>query len=92
MYFITICTKNRECLLSSVVFKEKTNEAQISLLYEGAVADKYIQSINKVYKNICISYYIIMPNHIHLWNIRRKRAVEDADPYKCYNSINGFYI
>ena len=34
MYFITICTKNRECLLSSVVFKEKTNEAQISLLYD----------------------------------------------------------
>lgn len=66
MYFITICTKNRECLLSSVIFKEKTNEAQISLLYEGAVADKYIQSINKVYRNICISYYIIMPNHIHL--------------------------
>lgn len=66
MYFITICTKNRECFLSSVIFKEKTNEAQISLLYEGAVADKYIQSINKVYKNICISYYVIMPNHIHL--------------------------
>lgn len=66
MYFITICTKNRKCILSNIIFKEKTNETQSNLLYEGKVAEKYIKSINKTYENICISYYVIMPNHIHM--------------------------
>ncbi|MEE1389194.1 MAG: transposase [Clostridia bacterium] len=65
MYFITICTKNRRCILSNITYNKKTNATQIDLLSNGKVADKYIKSINKAYKNICINYYVIMPNHIH---------------------------
>lgn len=64
MYFITICTKDRQCILSKIMSKE--NKTQINLLYEGKIADKYIKNINKVYSNMCISYYVIMPNHLHM--------------------------
>lgn len=89
-YFITICTQDRKCILSKI--NEGENDIKINLLYAGAIAEKYIKSINNIYDNLKISYYVIMPNHIHMICDIFERVVEDADPYKCNNTILSIYI
>ena len=60
IYFITICTKNRECILSNVINKS------IELKNLGIIANNCLLKIQKIYSNIDIINYVIMPNHIHL--------------------------
>jgi len=62
-YFITICTKNRECILSKIYYKNLEPILKLSKL--GKITEKYINAINKTYENIKINYYSIMPNHLH---------------------------
>ncbi len=72
-YFITICTQNRECLLSNITpcrGEHCSSDSSIIsnsliLTLEGKIVDKYINEIPKIYKNILVDEYIIMPNHIH---------------------------
>lgn len=35
------------------------------LTFEGKTVDKYINEIPKIYNNITIDEYVIMPNHVH---------------------------
>ena len=66
-YHITICTKNKECLLGKVVFNQQASDViKIHLSPYGIIVDKYIQRIDLVYKYIKVDKYVIMPNHIHL--------------------------
>ena len=77
-YFITICTKNKEHLLSNIVIKDSfvgtgvldgpqaSEEIFVELTEYGKIADKYINQLNSFYENISVDDYIIMPNHIHL--------------------------
>lgn len=77
-YFITICTQNKEHLLSQIILKDsfvgtdvpdgpQTNKGIIVELTEyGKIADKYINQLNNFYDNISVDNYVIMPNHIHL--------------------------
>lgn len=78
-YFITICTKNRKCILSTI---ENYNERRdlvgatigrpcssvicSKLTLIGKTVEKYIKKMKIIYKNIDIDEYIIMPNHIHI--------------------------
>ena len=55
-YFITICVKNRQNLLSDVV----GDDAHIVPKPYGRIVEKYIQNVPEIEK------YVIMPNHIHL--------------------------
>lgn len=89
-YFITICTKDRKCILSKI--NQSENETKIYLMQAGRISEKYIKSINDIYDNIEISDYIVMPNHIHMVCNIWKRVVEDADPYKRNNTIFSIYI
>ncbi len=65
-YFITICTKNRQQILSRVVGTGVLDGPQIELLPHGKIAEKYIKQLNDFYTNVSIEKYVIMPNHIHL--------------------------
>jgi REP element-mobilizing transposase RayT len=65
VYFITICTKNRQCMLSKIVGTGVLDCPQIKLTNYGKIADKYIQQLNNFYDYLSIESYIIMPNHIH---------------------------
>lgn len=75
-YFITICTQNKQCLLSEVKLTSvgtgvldgppANKEISVELTEYGRIADKYINQLNDFYKNISVDYYIIMSNHIHL--------------------------
>ena len=106
-YFITICTQNRECILSKIIEYEENNvkpvgvgvlddpkieNIKIKLLKPGEFIKKQIQLMNKLYKDIKIIDYVIMPNHIHLIIEVIQRVVGDADPYKYENSIFNIYI
>ena len=57
-YFITICTKNKQHLLSHI-----SSKGEIKLTPIGNIIDLYLQEIHYYIK---INQYVIMPNHIHL--------------------------
>ena len=73
-YFITVCTKDRKCILSTIVGADARigpgaptpvgADAHIGpravLTPVGKVVEKYIQSIPG------IGEYVIMPNHVHM--------------------------
>ena len=65
VYFITICTKNKQCMLSEIVGTGVLDCPQIKLTSYGEIADKYINQLNDFYNHLSIESYVIMPNHIH---------------------------
>ena len=66
-YFITICTKNRACLLGSIpVGMADRCHPQVCLTKIGKIAEKYVKSISSTYNQVTVDHYVIMPNHIHL--------------------------
>lgn len=71
-YFITICTKNRKCILSTIEnYNERRGDHWSSIICSkltliGKIVEKYIKKMKIIYKNIDIDEYIIMPNHIHI--------------------------
>ena len=67
MYFVTICTKNRKCILSEINVGDGVLDVpQLKLYNCGKIVDKYINQLNEYYNHINIENYVIMPNHIHL--------------------------
>ena len=66
VYFITICTQNRECLLSQIVGTGVLDCPQPRLTAYGEVVDKYINQLSDFYDELSVESYVIMPNHIHL--------------------------
>ncbi len=65
-YFITICTKDRRCILSHIVGTGVLDCPQIELTPYGEIAHKYIRQLHDFYDHISVENYVIMPNHIHL--------------------------
>ena len=65
-YFVTVCSKNRQCLLSTVVGRGALTPPMVKLSDSGEVLDKYIKNINFVYEDVSVDKYIIMPNHFHM--------------------------
>lgn len=68
-YFITICTQDRECLLSQIinVNNDVGDGFPVPQLTDaGIIADKYIKSINNKFPDVNVENYVIMPNHIHI--------------------------
>ena len=69
IYFITICTQNREKILAKIV----TNNVGAGLVpaqrYEttriGTMVEKIYLNLEKEFYNVILHSYIIMPNHIH---------------------------
>ena len=59
-YFITICTKDRRAILSSIVGTGVLDGPQIKLTQYGDIADKYIKQLNEFYDNMSIESYVIM--------------------------------
>ncbi len=58
-YFVTICTKDRECLFGNIVDREmRLNEY-------GIVVQKFWNAILNHFQNIELDEFIIMPNHVH---------------------------
>ena len=80
VYFITICTHNRRCILSRIVGTGVPDRPHIELTKYGAIADKYIKQFNEFYAHLSVENYVIMPNHIHilLWVKENKNTSENT--------------
>lgn len=62
VYFITVCVKNRNPILSYIPVG--ANCVRLSKI--GTVVEEEINNISKIYANVTVENYVIMPNHIHL--------------------------
>ncbi len=77
-YFITICSKDRECIFGRVikdyidndnilaVEKKIAVDAHVELSVTGEIVRKYIETGHTAYRNMFVETYVIMPNHLHL--------------------------
>ena len=65
-YFITICTKDKQCIFGDI----KQGEMKLNLL--GTIADECWQEIPQHFPHINLDVFVIMPNHIHgiLWIVK----------------------
>lgn len=59
MYFVTICTQNRECYFGDVV----DGEMQLSPI--GQIAQKYCLEIPQHFSFVELDEFVVMPNHVH---------------------------
>ena len=66
MYFITVCTKNKENLFWQKVGASIARPQEIPLTRIGQAVRNGIESIPNVYSLVSVCNYVIMPNHIHL--------------------------
>ena len=65
-YFITICTKDKQCILSKIVGGGVPDAPQNNLSYYGSIVANQIDEMNKTYENVTAEKYIVMPNHVHI--------------------------
>ncbi len=61
MYFVTICTNNRECLFNNIVGED------LCVLPNNPdkIASEWLKEVENKFQNVLIDKYVIMPNHIH---------------------------
>ena len=86
---ITICTKNRACLLSRLIENEVEGDPVVELLPHGKIAEKYIKQLDEFYDEISVENYVIMPNHIHMMLYVKvdKNGSENVSIFTIQNSI-----
>jgi len=58
-YFVTICTKNKKCILGKII------EEKVTLSKIGKVVKACWLQIPIHFNNVKLDEFIIMPNHIH---------------------------
>jgi len=76
LYFITICTHNRECLFGEII------DQQMILNDAGKIADECWLRIPEHFPNAVLHEHVVMPNHVHgiigLANHQHAAGVDDA--------------
>ena len=72
-YFITICTREKRCILSSIqkpsaggVGDGAPAVPRVRLTSVGQIVDKTITDAQAHYGWLSVDRYVIMPNHVHL--------------------------
>ena len=63
-YFVTVCTKDKTCILSKVVGRGFT-PAEIILTELGQLVEQQLLLLQERYPFLSVIKYAIMPNHIH---------------------------
>jgi hypothetical protein len=58
-YFVTICTRGRECWLGNVV------DGVMDLSSAGVIVAEEWQKTESIRENVALDEWVIMPNHIH---------------------------
>ena len=66
-YFVTLCTQNKKCILSTVTVGATFGRPPVIRLTEvGEIVKREILRLNETYDNLRVEHYVIMPNHVHL--------------------------
>ena len=74
VYFITICTQNRKCMLSDLVVGEGLAPPETRLSEIGRTAEEQILALEERFPSVSIDRYVVMPNHIHILLLLREQA------------------
>ena len=75
MYFVTICTWERRCLLGEI------HEHHMVLNEAGTIVDKVWQSTASVRPCVALDEYVVMPNHLHGIIILTERRLQKDDGF-----------
>ncbi len=71
-YFITVCTREKRCILSRVVRPHGGHVGEglappvVKLSGTGALVEKQLLGLPERFPDLSVDRYVIMPNHIHL--------------------------
>ena len=68
-YFITICTKDKKCILGKVVVGVGDGALDVPKMNPsplGKIVDDEIKKSGEIYESVKIDKYIVMPNHVHM--------------------------
>lgn len=65
LYFITICTKDKEKIFGNIVDRIEPEPPIMYLSDMGKIIDQQIRSINQV-PFVHVETYVVMPNHVHM--------------------------
>lgn len=77
-YFITICTQDRQCVLSSIV-GEGLAPPVVRLTHYGKITETQICLLNSRFPSVAVEKYVIMPNRVHLI-LRLSGRTENLSP------------
>ena len=67
LYFITICTKEMKRILSDITVGATCGRPPVvQLTAVGAVVEREILRLDRIYEDLHVERYVIMPNHVHL--------------------------
>ncbi|MBQ2758400.1 MAG: transposase [Clostridia bacterium] len=66
-YFLTVCVKDRQKILSEIIYDNSENKAIVCLTEIGKIAERYLLNIQELYDDITVEQYVIMPDHIHMF-------------------------
>jgi len=72
-YFLTLCVQDRRPILSEI-----GGDGSIILTEYGAAVEAQIQECNRIYTDIRIEQYCIMPDHIHMIVVNMLSGHADA--------------
>ena len=72
--FLTICTKEKRCMLARIVGTGvpdgpqfvKQSEIRVELKEAGRIVQQTIIQLDSFYEHVTVDEYVIMPNHVHL--------------------------
>ena len=65
-YFITICTRWKECVLSRILVGEGLAPPAVALTAIGRIVEEQVRLLPGRFPSLSVDRYVIMPNHIHL--------------------------
>lgn len=66
VYFITICTKNRNPIFWKDVRLFKNHPEMIPLSESGRIVEQTILNIANIYPDVVLETFCIMPDHLHM--------------------------
>ena len=84
VYFVTLCTQNRQKILSSIV----GDGFPVPKPY-GLIAEEFIAQIPVKYPSVTVNKYVIMPDHIHLLLRIGEEGTENPSP--TLGNVIGWY-
>ena len=63
-YFVTICTRDRRCILSTIRRGDPCGRPSLILSDYGKIVERCLKQVENLYA-VQIEPYVVMPNHIH---------------------------
>ncbi len=72
-YFITICTKDRECFFGNIVGTQHV----VTFSAIGKIANEYLNDIPNHFPHMEMDEFIVMPNHVHCILVLNEKSIGD---------------